>query len=163
VPSPHNRVYAPRWAAPVALVLTLIGIGVAIYLTIAHYDTHVSLVCSAKGAINCEKVTTSAQSKVFGIPVALLGLAYYVGMVPWHLPAAWRSADPRIRLGRLVYCASGIVFVFYLVYAEAIIIKAICLWCTAIHVITLIIFMLTVFATALSVPAALVEIEDDES
>jgi uncharacterized membrane protein len=162
VQSTHNRVYAPRWAAPIALVLTLAGIGVAIYLTIAHYDTHVSLVCSSKGAINCEKVTTSAQSKVFGIPVALLGLAYYVGMVPWHLPAAWRSADPRIRIGRLVYCASGIAFVFYLVYAEAMIIKAICLWCTSIHVITLIIFMLTVFATALSVPADLVEIEDDE-
>ena len=158
----HNRVCAPRWAAPVALLLTLAGIGVAIYLTIAHYDTHVSLVCSAKGAINCEKVTTSAQSKVFGFPVALLGLVYFVGMVPWHLPAAWRSGDPRIRLGRLAYCGSGIAFVFYLVYAEAVIIKAICLWCTAVHVITLILFMLTVFATALSVPADLVEVDDDD-
>ena len=160
--SPDSRVYAPRWAAPVALLLTLIGIGVAIYLTIAHYDTHVSLVCAAKGAVNCEKVTTSPQSRVFGIPVALLGLAYYVGMLPWHLPAAWRSADPRIRIGRLAYCASGIVFVFYLVYAEAMIIKAICLWCTVIHATTLIIFMLTVFATALSVPASEVEVDDGD-
>ena len=160
--SPEHRVYAPRWAAPVALLLTLAGIGVAIYLTIAHYDTHVSLVCSAKGAINCEKVTSSAQSKVFGIPVALLGLAYFVGMVPLHLPVAWRSADPRIRIGRLAYCASGIVFVFYLIYAEAMIIKAICLWCTAIHAITLVLFTLTVFATALSVPASLVEVDDGD-
>lgn len=142
--------------------MTVAGIGVATYLTIAHYDSHVSLVCSAKGAINCEKVTSSAQSKVFGIPVALLGLAYFVGMVPWHLPAAWRSGDQRIRIGRLAYCASGIVFVFYLVYAEAMIIKAICLWCTAIHAITLILFMLTVFATALSVPASLVDVDDGD-
>ena len=89
---------APVWASPVCLVLTAIGIGLATYLTIAHYDTHVSLVCSAKGAIDCEAVTTSAQSKVFGIPVAFLGLLYFVGMIPWHLPMAWRSADPRIKI-----------------------------------------------------------------
>jgi uncharacterized membrane protein len=142
----------PRWAPPTALILTLAGIGVAIYLTIAHYDSGVSLACSAHGAINCEKVTSSAQSEVFGIPVAVLGLAYFVGMLPLQLPAAWRSPDPRIRGGRLAYTAAGILFVFYLVYAEAIIIKAICLWCTSVHVLTLLLFVLTGFATALSYP-----------
>jgi uncharacterized membrane protein len=142
----------PRWAPPIALILTLAGIGVAIYLTIAHYDSGVSLVCSSNGAINCEKVTSSAQSKVFGIPVAVLGLAYFVGMLPLQLPAAWRSPDPRVRWGRLAYTAAGILFVFYLVYAEAVIIKAICLWCTSVHVLTLLLFVLTGFATALSYP-----------
>jgi uncharacterized membrane protein len=142
----------PRWAPPAALILTLAGIGVAIYLTIAHYDSGVTLACASKGAINCEKVTSSAQSTVFGIPVAVLGLAYFVGMLPLQLPAAWRSPDPRIRWGRLAYTAAGILFVFYLVYAEAIIIKAICLWCTSVHVLTLLLFVLTGFATALSYP-----------
>lgn len=149
----RRPIEAPAWAAPAALVLTLAGLGVAIYLTIAHYDMHVTLVCSSKGAINCEKVTQSAQSKVFGIPVAVLGLAYFVGMLPLQLPAAWRSADPRVRWGRLVYCVAGIGFVFYLVYAEAVIIKAICLWCTSVHVITLLLFVVTGFATALAMPA----------
>lgn len=149
-----SRLQVPRWAAPVGLVLTVAGIGVAIYLTIAHYDTGVSLVCSSKGAINCEKVTTSAQSKVFGIPVAVLGLAYFVGMLPLQLPSAWRSPDPRIKWGRLAYCAAGIGFVFYLVYAEAVIIKAICLWCTSVHVLTLLLFIVTGFATALLFPSS---------
>jgi uncharacterized membrane protein len=121
-------------------------------LTIAHYDTHISLVCSAKGAIDCEAVTTSAQSKVFGIPVAVLGLAYFVGMIPWHLPVAWRSADPRIKFGRLLYGLSGIGFVCYLVYAEAVIIKKVCLWCTGVHITTLVLFVVTVFASALAIP-----------
>jgi uncharacterized membrane protein len=136
----------------VSLLLTLIGIGIATYLTIAHYDSHVSLVCSAKGAIDCEAVTTSAQSKLFGLPVAVLGLAYFIGMVPWHLPAAWRSPDPRIKIGRLLYGASGIVFVCYLIYAEAIIIKKICLWCTGVHITTFVLFIVTVFASALAIP-----------
>jgi uncharacterized membrane protein len=152
---------APVWAAPVCLLLTAIGIGLATYLTIAHYDTHISLVCSAKGAIDCEAVTTSAQSKVFGIPVALLGLAYFVGMIPWHLPIAWRSADPRIRIGRLLYGLSGIGFVCYLVYAEAVIIKKVCLWCTGVHITTLILFVVTVFASALAIPTD-VAVDDDE-
>ncbi len=153
-------VRAPRWASPVTLVLTLAGLGVAIYLTLAHYDTSVTLACSSNGAINCEKVTTSAESEVFGIPVAVLGLAYFVFMLPWHLPAAWRSADPRIRYGRLAYCLAGVGFVCYLVYAEVVVIKAICLWCTAVHVITFLIFAVTGFALALTMP---VEISDDES
>ncbi len=147
------------WAAPVGLVLTLIGIGLATYLTIAHYDTHVTLACSSKGAINCEAVTTSAESKLFGIPVAVLGLAYFVGMLPWNLPAAWRSPDPRIKIGRLLYGASGIGFVCYLIYAEAIIIKKICLWCTGVHITTFVLFIVTVFASALAIPT---DPEDDE-
>lgn len=156
---------APVWAAPVCLVLTAVGIGIATYLTIAHYDTHVSLVCAAKGAIDCQAVTTSAQSKVFGLPVALLGLAYYIGMVPWQLPVAWRSADPRIKFGRLLYGLAGIGFVCYLVYAEAVIIKKICLWCTGVHVVTLLIFVVTAFASALAIPydAAIDDDDDDDA
>ena len=153
---------APVWAAPVCLLLTAIGIGIATYLTIAHYDTHVSLVCAAKGAIDCQAVTTSAQSKLFGMPVALLGLAYFVGMIPWNLPIAWRSADPRIKIGRLIYGLAGIGFVCYLVYAEAVIIKKICLWCTGVHITTLVIFVVTVFASALAVPAEVVADDDED-
>jgi uncharacterized membrane protein len=158
----HPSLQVPRWAAPIALVLTLFGLGVSIYLTIAHYDTHVSLVCSANGAINCEKVTSSAQSKVFDIPVAVLGLAYFVAMVPLHLPAAWRSNDPRIRFGRVLYCVAGVGFICYLIYAEAVIIKAICLWCTSVHVITFVIFVVTALATALSLPVVQHEFDDGE-
>ena len=153
---------APVWAAPVCLLLTAIGIGLATYLTIAHYDTNIPLTCPARGAIDCEAVTTSAQSKVFGIPVALLGLAYFVGMIPWNLPVAWRSADPRIKFGRLLYGLSGIGFVCYLVYAEAVIIKKICLWCTGVHITTLILFVVTVFASALAIPHDAAAFDDDD-
>ena len=34
--------------------------------------------------------------------------------------------------------------VFYLLYAELFSIKAICLWCTAVHAITLLLFVLVV-------------------
>src|ERR1700729_113248 len=40
----------------VILAITIYGLGASIYLTIAIFDTHGSLVCSDKGVVNCEVV-----------------------------------------------------------------------------------------------------------
>ena len=139
-------------------VLSLFGLGAATWLTITHFDTHITLSCPNTGLINCAKVTTSAQSEVFGvIPVAVLGLAFYVFMAVANSPWAWawayrqrqssRQLTERIRLGSV---AVGMCFVLYLVYAELIEIGNICLWCTSVHVTTFLIFTLLVFYTAFS-------------
>jgi uncharacterized membrane protein len=131
------------------LILSLYGLGASIYLTIAHYDTHVSLICSDKGLINCEEVTTSPESIVFGIfPVAVLGLAFYVFMVAVNSPWGWRLSWPAVRWLRLGSVIVGMVFVLYLIYAEVDEIHAICLWCTSVHVATFLIFALLIFYSA---------------
>jgi uncharacterized membrane protein len=134
----------PRWRPIVALVLSIGGLGVATYLTIAHFDSGVSLVCSGSGLVNCERVTTSAQSHFLGVPVALWGLIFFVGMVAVNLPVAWRSADRRIHALRLAMTVVGMCFVLYLVSAELLIIKNICLWCTSVHAATFILFVLMI-------------------
>jgi uncharacterized membrane protein len=137
-----------RWQPIVTMVLSLLGLGVSIYLTITHFDTHIALSCPAGGGlINCEKVTTSPQSYVFGIPVAVLGLAYFVPMLGLSLPWAWRSADRRIHLVRLALVVVGVGMAIYLVIAELLIIKNICLWCTSVHVISFILFVIVVTAS----------------
>ena len=69
--------------------------------------------------MNCTKVTTSPQSYVFGIPVAVLGLAFYVFAVAIMSPWAWRSMARReVGLIRLALAVVGIGFVLYLLYAE---------------------------------------------
>jgi uncharacterized membrane protein len=131
------------------LILSLYGLGASIYLTIAHYDTHVSLICSDKGLINCEEVTTSAESIVFGIfPVAVLGLAFYLFMVAINSPWGWRLSWPAVRWLRLGSVIAGMGFVLYLIYAEVDEIHAICLWCTSVHVATFLIFALLIFYSA---------------
>lgn len=121
-------------------IAALIGIGVATYLTLAHYFSAVTLVCNTNAAINCEKVTTSPQSVVFGIPVAVLGLAYFVPMLVICLPWAWRSSNRLVAPARLVMATIGIGFVCYLVFVELFEVHAICLWCTSVHLLTFIIF-----------------------
>ena len=132
------------------LLLSLAGLGVSIWLTITHYSTSVTLSCPNTGAINCQKVTTSPESMVFGIfPVAVLGLAFYVFMVAINSPWAWRSRLPGVRWLRLAAAIAGIGFVIYLISVELFAVDAICLWCTSVHVVTFLLFCLIVAAAAI--------------
>jgi uncharacterized membrane protein len=139
-----DEITAPaRWKVVTALVLSLLGLGIASYLTYVHFQPQ-ALVCSDSGVINCQKVTTSAQSHFLGIPVAILGLGYYLVMVAFNLPAAWRATDRRVHMARLALSGLGMAFALYLVAAELVIIGSICIWCTGVHVVTFLLFVLIV-------------------
>ena len=142
------RAEAPRWLAPASLALGLAGLAVATYLTVEHYTASKTLACPETAVLNCQKVTTSAQSVVLGVPVALLGLLFFLALVPLCLPVAWRSAHRAVRWGRVLFALIGVCFVLYLIYAELFVLDAICLWCTAVHVITLALFAVIALGTA---------------
>jgi uncharacterized membrane protein len=148
----------PAWLQWITFLLAVAGLGVSAYLTYAHYNEAALLGCSESGLVNCQKVTTSAQSFVFGIPVAVLGLAFYAFAVPVMSPWAWRLgrrdngvarwATENLAAIRLASIFIGVGFVLYLLYAELFMIGSICLYCTSVHVITFILFVLVVFAAA---------------
>jgi uncharacterized membrane protein len=144
---PAERGPAP-WLQIATFVLALAGLGVSIYLTIAHFTESALAGCSESGLVNCTKVTTSPQSYVFGIPVAVLGLAFFVFCVAIMSPWAWRASRREVHLVRIASLVVGIGFVLYLVYAELFTIGSICLYCTSVHVITFLLFVLTAFAAA---------------
>jgi uncharacterized membrane protein len=139
----------PLWLQLTTWVLALAGLGVSVYLTVAHFTSPRILVCSEKGFVNCAAVTTSPESMVFGIfPVAVLGLAFYVFMAAATSPWAWRATWPAIRWARLGSVLVGMVFVLYLLYTELFTLNAICLFCTIVHIITFLLFGLIVFSFA---------------
>jgi uncharacterized membrane protein len=139
----------PVWFQLVTWALAIAGLGVSIYLTIAHYTSSSILACSDKGLVNCGLVTTSPESMVFGVfPVAVLGLAFYVFMVAAVSPWAWRLKYPQLAWVRLASVIVGIGFVLYLVYTELFTLNAICLWCTSVHVLTFLLFVLIVGGAA---------------
>ncbi len=153
---------APRWAAPISLLLCVFGMAVASYLTYAHYTDAKNLACSDNGVINCAKVTTSAQSHFLGMPVAVLGLAYFVGMTVLCLPWLWRRPERIVRLGRLAGAIAGVAMVLWLVYAELFIIDAICLWCTVVHALTVLLFVTVASATVVGMHGMEIATELDE-
>ena len=56
-------------------------------------------------------------------------------------------ADRRIHLARLILSVAGVGMIIYLISAELFIIKAICLWCTSVHLITFLLFVMIVTTT----------------
>jgi uncharacterized membrane protein len=94
--------------------------------------------------VNCDVVTKSSESMLFGVSVALLGLIFFTAMVAINLPIAWRTSLRWVAWLRLAMVFGGMGFVIYLVYAELFTIKKICLWCTGVHVVTFFLFVLVV-------------------
>jgi uncharacterized membrane protein len=135
-----------NWRGWLSFAITLAAFGVSMYLTLAHYDAGaVRLVCPEKGFVNCSEVTTSPQSEVFGvIPVALIGLIFYAGMCVINFPSMWRTHWRAIAYARLAGVVGGIAMVIYLLSAELFSIHAICIYCTTVHALTFILFMLVV-------------------
>lgn len=119
-----------------SFVLSIIGVAISTYLTIAHYRGTSFLACPDTGLVNCATVTTSAQSRFLGMPVSDLGLAFFLGMVVLNSPWTWRRPERWIAQLRALGLLSGMGFVLWLVAAELLIIDHICLWCTGVHVVT---------------------------
>jgi uncharacterized membrane protein len=105
----------------------------------------VALACPETGTVNCAKVTTSAWSHVGPIPVAVLGLAYFVGMSVLCSPPAWRHR--LLDVLRVIGATTGVLMVLYLVWAELFRIDAICLWCTGVHICTVLLFGFVLWTT----------------
>jgi uncharacterized membrane protein len=144
--SPPTSVVVGSW------LLSFVGLGIATYLTIAHFVGTQILSCAGTGSVvNCEVVTTSAQSHFLGMPVSVLGLAYFVAAIVLYSPWAWWSERRIVVVVRLASAAVGMLMVLWLLTAELVIIKKICLWCTGVHVVTFVLFVITL----LSAPALL--------
>ncbi|WP_067833150.1 vitamin K epoxide reductase family protein [Actinomadura kijaniata] len=131
----------PRWFTLPAWVLTLAGLGISVYLTVAHYNKG-AMVCTTSSTIDCHSVTNSDYSDLLGIPLPLLGLGFFVAFAVLITPPALRSPSPLPRWARLGSVIVGMLFVIYLVTVELAILHKICLWCTGVHAITILLFVL---------------------
>ena len=129
------------------LVLSLLGLGITIYLTSVHYE-NVPLVCSDSSLINCARVISSSYSVVPGttLPITIPGFGWCVvsaSLAIAGLIATTGLWQRRIRLAQFVWALSGLLVVLYLVYVEIVRLHTICVWCTALHVLILLTFLIT--------------------
>jgi uncharacterized membrane protein len=103
------------------VILCLLGIGDAGYLTYVHYEG-LKVLCLSSGG--CETVQASKWAKLDGVPVSVLGLIGYITILFTLLI--------RSELGRAAGFAIALIgfgFSMYLTYRELFTIHAICQWC----------------------------------
>lgn len=112
---------------------------------IGGHFTGTGLVGCAAKTDACVLDQNSVYARVFGIPVAIYGTAFYAFMIAVCVPRAWRSPRRIIRQARLAAVVIGMIFVLYLIYREVISLGHICEYCTSVHVITFLVFALVLY------------------
>ena len=83
----------PQWLVTTCLAICVVGLLVSAYLTWETFSGGATLACPEGETINCAKVTESQWSKLFGIPVAPLGLLFFAAMAWLTRGAAFRRRD----------------------------------------------------------------------
>ncbi len=135
------------------IVLSVLGLGWAGYLTWVHYSGAAPL-CSIKGN-PCSQVQKSTYSELVGIPVALIGAIGYLAILATLLVRETENA----RLATMGLTLGGFGFSAYLTYREVFTLHKICEDCVASAVIMTILTCLTVWRFLRSAPTG-VEMSD---
>ena len=113
------------WSA--AAVLSLVGLGLATYLSVAHLSG-AGVACGVSGG--CGAVTTSEYSRFLGIPVALMGVAGYAALLMGSLAALGLPQPPApLRWGLAGIACAGFAFSAYLTATQAFLIGSYCVYC----------------------------------
>jgi uncharacterized membrane protein len=111
------------------MVFACIGLADAWYLMESAF-TSSSLVCTIAGLEGCNVVAQSEYSRLFGLPLALYGVLFYVLFVgcAFYVYTHAKPATARLLmyLSILGVLASGVF-----VYIQLALIKALCIYCLA--------------------------------
>ena len=132
----------------IIIVLSVIGVIGSAYSTYEHYqlisDSSSGSFCDISAEVSCSAVNSSPYSEVMGIPTALIGLVWFIILVILCYGVElkhkfWKPAPFYL----FVWSIIGMLTVFWLVYAELFLIGAICLVCTLVHILVIIILFLS--------------------
>jgi uncharacterized membrane protein len=109
-------------------LLAVVGICIALYLTLYKYGMIGVLSCSIG---SCETVNTSKWSMMLGFPVATWGLAAYVALLALAGIGGTETHENSVTIARLLVALAGfsVLFSAWLTYLELFVIHAICIWC----------------------------------
>lgn len=142
-----------RVGAGAALVLSLLGAGVGVYLTVLKFRMNFTPCLSTKGTcaiggMTCEDALQSAWSTLFGLPISLWGSAFYLvtAMVAGGLllrPNFLLGAARPLLLGLALFDVA--VSAVYGTYAFAVL-SARCPYCLSLYIISALLLMCALFA-----------------
>jgi uncharacterized membrane protein len=128
----------------ISLIAAIIGALDAAYLTWVKLS-HNEKLC-APGLGDCFTVNTSRYSEVYGIPIAIFGLAAFLTIIFILL---WESRIPFLQengsLALFGISLVGVIYSAYLSYIEEFVLHAWCPYCVLSAIMILTIFIASIF------------------
>ena len=126
----------------IVALLALLGLFIAIYLTLYKTGAIAALACSVG---SCETVQMSRWATFLGLPVAAWGIVFYASLLVLALASLQGGlVDSRTVSGALVAVTGwGVLFSAWLTYLELFVIHAICQWCVVSAILVTIAFVVS--------------------
>jgi uncharacterized membrane protein/protein-disulfide isomerase len=131
------------------VVVSLLGLGSSVYLSVLHWQVHslpghVSF-CAISEEVNCDTVSISRYSDLFGVPVSTWAIFFYVLLIVLSLWGffAKRSPFPWGLVGVLNVGALAATTFLFLV--SEFIIQAFCIMCISLYFLNIVTGVLSVF------------------
>jgi len=140
------------------LAFSIIGLAASSMSAYVHYrlltDPSYTSFCDVNASVNCTQAYLSRYGSLWGVPVALWGVLFFVVVLLLVIAAARASTPARGAIPGYVFLMStvGLAIVLYLAWASFFQLHTICLFCATTYVAVIAIFILS--GGALTVPVS---------
>ena len=127
------------------LVFAVIGMAIASYDVIGIYNNW--LLWCPPPIDGCNTVAYSPYGCIFGVPIGVYGLIFYLFMIVLAVLLVFFRSSHRLRLVGLLYAVTGVLFSIYFFYLDIAFIRAFCIYCliSAILTVLLLIYAIAYF------------------
>lgn len=132
------------------ILFSLIGIGIMSYLTYIHYANARSF-CDLSETVSCDVVTTSIYSEIFGLPISIMGLGYFL------LVLLIITVNKSKKAFQYIFFLTILMLIpsLYFSMLEIFVIKAICILCETSKTLMILTLLTSFFATKKEAPVTL--------
>ncbi len=124
--------------------LALVGVGLSVYSLLHKYGVASGAICAINETFDCDLVNQGPYSKMFGIPVAGIGIGGYLFLAAAALMKLKNPLDKSLSLFLLLASLGGLSFALYLTSIEAFVLNTWCLICVTSQLVILAITALTI-------------------
>jgi uncharacterized membrane protein len=130
------------------LIIAVAGLADAVYLSISHYRVYTDIgyrsFCAVSKSINCDTVSQSVYSILFGVPVPVWGMFGYAFFLSLLILAGFQK-DPKSQIWPTLFWVAWFFSIYSIVLAaiSSFLIHSYCLMCIVSYMIN---FMLMYYA-----------------
>ena len=116
--------------------LSTLGLLISLYISLFIEQGGSAAFCTIGETFDCTSVINSAYGHVFGISVSELGAFYFLVVIALY---AVDFYDDYVMAGVSII---GLLSIMYFIFVELIILDKFCLYCTSVHIVVIILFVI---------------------
>ncbi len=137
----------------ILIIMSVFGLWSSGMVLFLYYTLHTPLPFCQLGsltsglAVNCYAVLSSSYDSLFGVPLDVFAAAYFIVNLALIYVVSFGGSRWYKRAFRTLFAWRflGILLVPYLVYLEIVVLKAICVYCTVMHVAIIVDFVVITY------------------